>query len=457
MSTGDISSIEKQKSDVSAGANTVNLYGSCVINEGILRLSEQQKLHYERCFENWRGDVSFFVPASGSGSRMFSGLIQFLETQEETDEIKKFFEELPEMALFSELPLVVREKYDSLQSIYLAEYLVSGEGMKFPSRPKGLIPFHVTEKGSFNPFQEQFRQAIKLLGTEGKIHFTIQKDFENQILESLKNLELQGTKNSVSFSYQDSDTDAYCFDANGELVMEGGSPLRRPAGHGALLHNLNELPGDLFFIKNIDNVQHSNKSALNQKVWKYCAGMLLEFKEEMLSLASDFSLERLKSVNDKYQFLSDQEVESCNEEKFQMYLKRPSRVCGMVINEGAPGGGPFWIEEDGLVTKQIVEKVQIAPEDNSIVEESSHFNPVFIALSKSDVFGNILDLNNFVDETKFLLVQKPYKEKQIRYRELPGLWNGSMHFWNSIFVEIPKEVFSPVKSVFDLMKEAHRP
>lgn len=456
MSTSDKLSIEQQKSDISGGSNTVKLVGSCIVNNGILQLTDTEKANYSECYEAWEGDTSFFIPASGSGSRMFSDLIKFVETGEETKTIKDFFQELPHLALFHELPLVVRQKFDSLQHIYLAEYLVSGDGMKFPKRPKGLIPFHVNGNGVVNPFQEQFKQALRLLGENGKIHFTIQKDFEEDILESLKSLGGEDIGERVSFSYQDKETNAFCFDDHGDVVIEDNVPLRRPAGHGALLKNLNAIDSDLVFVKNIDNVQHQNKAKLNREVWKYCAGLLLEFKRDLRALLNNFSLSGLKGLNEKYQFLSEQEEASINFETLKKYARRPSRVCGMVVNEGAPGGGPFWIDDNGQVTKQIVEKVQISEEDKELVEQSSHFNPVFIALSKTDVYGNTLNLEEFVDPTKFLVVNKPHNAGMLRYRELPGLWNGSMHHWNTIFVEIPKEVFSPVKSVFDLTKEAHR-
>lgn len=456
MSTSDKTSIEQQKSDISRGSNTVKLVGSCVVGNGILRLSDHEKRHFAVRYELWQGDASFFIPASGSGSRMFAELAKFVETGEESESIRSFFDQLPEMALFQELPLVVREKFDSLQSKYVAEYLISSEGMKFPDRPKGLIPFHVTDKGVVNPFQEQLKQALQLLGKEGKVHYTIQKEFEGQVMESLQALGVPDLDSIVSFSHQDSETNAFCFDDEGDLVEDANGPIRRPAGHGALLKNLNAIQSDLVFIKNIDNVQHANKAELNRSVWKYCAGVLLEFKSDLELVVNDFSREGLKELNEKYQFLSEQEFLACDLNRLREIAKRPSRVCGMVVNEGAPGGGPFWIDDNGVVSKQIVEKVQISDEDELLVKESSHFNPVFIALSKTDIYGNQLDLEEFVDTSKFLLVNKPNGSGRLRYRELPGLWNGSMHNWNTVFVEIPKEVFSPVKSVFDLTKEAHR-
>lgn len=456
MSTNDNSSIQRQKSDVFHPENAVKLRGSCTLNNGILRLSEEEMWELSEVFDRRSESTTFFVPASGSGSRMFSELMKFVQDKTETPEIKAFFEKLPELALFSEFPLVIRQKINSLQSEYIAEYIVSEDGMNFMDKPKGLIPFHVEESRVMNPFQDQVLQALEILGENGKIHFTVQNGVEEKVLDAISRLQIENISDIVSFSNQDEMTNAYCFKDDGEVVSENGIPLRRPAGHGALLGNLNDLEEDLVLVKNIDNIQHSSKSGLNKKVWKYCAGLLLEFKQELKELVEDFSEDGLKELNAKYQFLSKEEEEVCNWERIHSYSLRPTRVCGMVVNEGAPGGGPFWMEENGAVTKQIVEKVQISDDDKDIMEESSHFNPVFIALSKTDCNGNPLNLHDFVDNSKYLVVNKPHKSEDIKFRELPGLWNGSMSNWNTIFLEIPKEVFSPVKSIFDLMGDAHQ-
>lgn len=456
MSTNEISSIQRQKSDVFNPLNSLKLRSSCVLGNGIIQLTESEKKRLKEVFEQSEESKSFFVPASGSGSRMFSEIVKFVETGETSERIEAFFEKLPELALFQELPLIVREKIVQLQPQYIAEYLISEDGMNFPTRPKGLIPFHVFGDRIFNPFQEQYQQATEILQKDGKVHFTIQPGFEEKVRDSLKQLNRPEMDKNVSFSVQDSSTDAVCFESDGNVVLKDGEPLKRPAGHGALLKNLNAMEEELILIKNIDNVQHWSKSDLNREVWKYCTGLLIEFKRELKDLKDDYSTEKLIELNKKYQFLSDEEVEACNEMQILNYTSRPSRVCGMVVNEGAPGGGPFWVEENGAVTKQIVEKVQVSEEDKCIMEESSHFNPVFIALSKSDVDGNMLDLNRFVDHSKYLVVTKPYEAREIKFRELPGLWNGSMSNWNTVFVEIPAGVFSPVKSLFDLLEDAHQ-
>lgn len=457
MSTNENSSIQRQKSDVFYPVNSVKLNSSCVVGGGILCLSEKEKEELALLFDERDVSTSFFVPASGSGSRMFTELIKFIHSGEQTELVDKFFKKLPELGLYREFPLIVREKINKLQPVYIAEYLISEEGMNFLSRPKGLIPFHVLGDRVYNPFQEQLQQALEILGKNGKIHFTIQEGKEAEVKSSLSQMSKGAIEQNVSFSVQDSNSNSICFEEDGNVVIENGVPLKRPAGHGALLKNLNSLEEDLILVKNIDNVQHWTKSDLNREVWRYCGGLLLQFKEDLAGLTQNYSQAGLVALNDKYQFLSDEEVATCNEMNILNYASRPSRVCGMVVNEGAPGGGPYWIEEDGSVTKQIVEKVQIGADDLHLIDESSHFNPVFISLSKSNCFGKPLDLTRFVDASKYLVVSKPYQDRTIRYKELPGLWNGGMSNWNSVFVEIPKEVFSPVKSLFDLLDEAHQP
>lgn len=456
MSTNENSSIQRQKSDVFYPVNSVKLNSSCVVNGGILCLSDSEKEELAVIFEEREESTSFFVPASGSGSRMFTELINFIQSGEQTELVNKFFEKLPELGLYREFPVIVREKIQDLQPVYIAEYLISEEGMNFLSRPKGLIPFHVLGDRVYNPFQEQLQQALEILGENGKIHFTIQEGKEAEVKSSLMQLSKTALEENVSFSVQDSHSNSFCFEEDGSIVIDNGLPLKRPAGHGALLENLNNLYEDLILIKNIDNVQHCTKSDLNREVWRYCGGLLIQFKKALAELAQNYSEDGLMALNQKYQFLSDEEVAVCDAMNILNYASRPSRVCGMVVNEGAPGGGPYWIEEDEMVSKQIVEKIQIEANDLHLIEESSHFNPVFIALSKSDCFGKLLDLTRFVDVSKYLVVSKPYQGRTIKYKELPGLWNGGMSNWNSIFVEVPKEVFSPVKSLFDLLDEAHQ-
>jgi len=238
-------------------------------------------------------------------------------------------------------------------------------------------------------------------------------------------------------------------------VADDGIPLRRPAGHGSLLVNLNDIDADIVLIKNIDNIQHIDKSEESNETWKLLIGTLQQFENELKMLLENYSDQAFADLNSKYAFLAHSETLS--KALLEKITARPTRVCGMVRNDGAPGGGPFWIEKSGEITKQIVEKVQISGEEDQqkILRESSHFNPVMIVACKNDLHGNRLNLHEFSNDEQYLVVKKPYDGKMIYYRELPGLWNGGMYYWNTIFVEIPSKVFSPVKAVLDLIAEEH--
>lgn len=416
----------------------VQLIESCSIDTGIIRLNKEQQLEFIGVYEKNKEMVSFFIPSSGSGSRMFAFLYKWLENEVETEEIKSFFEKVESFPFFCELSSPKSSKRKLIEEIVA----------KFAHLPKGLIPFHSYDGKINTAFQEHVQQISQFLGQDTKIHFTIQKEFENEIRKNV------GDVSNISFSYQNDETDAYCFDENQNVVKDGNNFIRRPAGHGALLENLNSMDADIVVLKNIDNVQRYSKSLPFKTVSQQLIGVLISFKKELKKLFNDFSTEGLRGLNNRFPFIHPSEIENVSKKDLALFANRPSRICGMVKNEGEPGGGPFWINGGEVLSNQIIEKAQINfenDEQREIVQKSSHFNPVFIVLSKSDVDSNTLDLMKYRDDTKFFVVEKNHKGKKIFYRELPGLWNGSMSNWNTIFVEIPLEVFTPVKSVLDLL------
>ena len=448
--------IISQKSETFDSSYKVDLYAPCTVGNGILRLDATKKNRALSSFSTYKKTPVFFIPASGSGSRMFKFLFEWLlDPTENKDEVDAFISALDSFPFYSQLFKI--EGLDIANRRDVISAILSEEILNLPGKPKGLIPFHVEDETVYNAFQEHVRQACTLLGGATVIHFTIQKEFEAEIKASIQNLGMRDVE--CKFSYQQQETDAFCFAANGELIEDNGVPLRRPAGHGALLGNLNSIDNDIILIKNIDNVQHQHKSELSIETWKMCVGLLLDFKADLGELGEHYSNEALLDLNERYQFLSEKELASFDTNKLMQIASRPTRVCGMVKNEGEPGGGPFWIKDKGTVSKQIIEKVQIP--DNStaqmIVKQSSHFNPVFMVVSKSDVNGDTLDLDAYKDSSKYFVVNKSHKGADVHYRELPGLWNGSMSNWNTIFVEIPLEVFSPVKTLNDLNKSPHQP
>ncbi|HLU86297.1 MAG TPA: DUF4301 family protein [Taishania sp.] len=453
-----------QLDKIKSNQTNVVLFSPCRIGEGILQLGNLERDNLIFKFKKGHYSQTYFIPASGSGSRMFAFLFDYFNQQEASDfgSIERFMNHIQEFAFYHTLPLEIRERIasDTISIEELITYLLGEEGLNFASLPKGLVPFHYLEPFVLNPFQEHILQGDKLSNGKVKFHFTIQPEFEKKIAESIKSLELLTAKKyDVSFSVQSKESDSYAFTKDGELAMDNGEVIRRPAGHGALLENLNQIDSDIVFIRNIDNIQHFDNSQQSADAWAILGGMLQDFRQKMNVVAAKPTKDYLVELNQQYQFLSPSEINAIKTEAdILKIINRPIRVCGMVRNEGQPGGGPFWIDDNGVITKQIVEKAQISmqPDQFKLMIKSTHFNPVMMALCPKDLNGNKLDLNDYKDESKYFVVNKQHKGQDIQYIELPGLWNGSMANWNTLFVEISQSTFSPVKTILDLLVDDHK-
>ena len=347
--------------------------------------------------------------------------------------------------------------------------------------PKGLLPFHKYKDHISTAFEEHLFEAALCASSEGKanLHFTISEKYNHTFdkeFERIERIVEDKTKTAfeISFSYQKQSTDTIAVDLNNEPFRdENNNLLFRPSGHGALLENLNDLDADLIFIKNIDNVVVYKFEEKVAEYKKLLAGLLLEIQEQSYKYLKDLTN---KNLNDKdlikmAQFLSskmnvviseDFEKYSLKYQKAYLFekLNRPIRVCGMVKNEGEPGGGPFWVkDENGNISLQIVESAQIDKENKfqkSIFKNATHFNPVDLVCGVKDFKGNKFDLTKFTDPKTAFITMKTKLGHDIKAMELPGLWNGSMANWNTIFVEVPLITFNPVKTVNDLLKAAHQ-
>ena len=286
--------------------------------------------------------------------------------------------------------------------------------------------------------------------------------FEDQIKRTLTSIqELTGRNVELSWSSQDPKTNAVAFDTDKLTVKnERGELLTRPSGHGALLKNLNEQQSDILFIKNIDNIQHESHSEDTVEMMRYLGGLLETFKAQLKqALSSKDKAELLSKMNEEYHFFTnDFDFSTVDSSEIDEMMNRPIRVCGMVRNEGQPGGGPFWVQENGVKTKQIVEKSQIDMKGDQyrLMVQSQYFNPVLMAVSTKNINGEKLDLRAFSDDSKYFVVDKKFKGQPIKFMERPGLWNGSMAHWLTIFVEVPSSTFTPVKTALDLLTPAHR-
>lgn len=453
--------IDKQRNLIQSSQQELELLRACRLNDGIISLSEDyQKKYAQKLFDSDK-KITIFIPASGSGSRMFHFLFEFLDQPNETNRgyVERFLTHIEDFAFFHQFPEAIqkalRNRMMDLDS--LVTFILNNKGYGLAHLPKGLIPFHRNGPFLLCPIQDHVIQGHLLNQNSVNFHFTIQPKFKEYIEKNLEYLEgMTSRKYEVSFSEQSIETDSIAFDDQFEPVLDdSGEILTRPAGHGALFENFKAIDSDLVFIKNIDNIQHFNHAESAIETQKMLGGLFLEVQNEIELLKEHFSNEAWNRLNDKYQ-LFHESIDNWSVDRKRALLDRPLRVCGMVKNEGQPGGGPFWVENDGEISKQIIEKTQINPKSDQIrvMIQSSHFNPVMMVCQGASANQ---DLDQYKDNQAYFKVKKSYKGQTIHFIELPGLWNGSMAKWNTVFVEIPGETFSPVKSILDLLEPAHQP
>ncbi|MDE0472464.1 MAG: DUF4301 family protein [Ekhidna sp.] len=455
------------------GFEALKITSPATVDHGILRLSEEMIQNAIDRYEASEIEVLKFVPASGAASRMFKNLFTVLDSKgkQGQETVAAFFKEIQQFAFFDDL----RQSFESEnggsfnealknKDVEVIASLLTEKGLNYGTLPKGLLRFHRYDDDARTPAQEHIEEGVRYAQKEGvvKIHFTVSpahlENFQAHVEESraiYPEVNIQ-----IDFSTQKESTDTVAVDmGNVPFRDENGKLLFRPAGHGALLENLNQLNADIIFIKNIDNVVPDRLKETTIRYKKVLAGVLLQYQEKTFSL-----MERAKGgeelVSEGRQLLSEMGIKGdFSPEEVSSYLNRPIRVCGMVKNEGDTGGGPFWIISDGIESLQIVETAQVDQTNTAqqtIFEKSTHFNPVDIVCGLKNYKGEKFDLLKYRDNDTDFITEKSYQGKQIKAMELPGLWNGSMADWNTIFVEVPLITFNPVKTVMDLLKSNHR-
>ncbi len=454
---------QKQQENTIKGNPKIDLFAPCRIGDGILRFTESEIQHFLETGLKSNRSISFFIPASGSGTRMFQFLYAYLENpnEENTAMVEHFFNSMEDFSFYTLLPFELRQKissgnYDTKEVVM---YILNGQGLQLGEKPKGLVPFHKMGHFVLNPIQEQILQGENIHFTVEQMHFTIQEKFEQEINEAIQNLrKFSGPGRQVGFSYQDSSTDAFAFNEDGTPALdENNEFVKRPAGHGALMGNLNNIREEIILIKNIDNIQHWDHHKVSQRYWQLLISVLDETQNSINRFLQNFDRNGFIRFNTKFELIHASELADWSDEEIIERLKLPIRVCGMVRNVGQPGGGPYWVKDNNRLSKQIVEKSQIATDQQSLMIKSTHFNPVMIALSTTDANGQKYNLKDYVDDEKYFVVNKEYMGRKLKYCELPGLWNGSMANWNTVFVEVPNEIFSPVKTILDLLQPIHQP
>jgi hypothetical protein len=471
---------------------------AATVGKGIIRLSDDEIHRFEGLYARKTEEglsIMKFVPASGAASRMFKSLFSALENlkagKNEKEvlsthrDVAEFLEKMPDFAFYSELMACLDKAGLKPGLETCLEFLLTEKGLNYGNLPKGLLLFHRYEGFERTPFEEHMAEGAMYAMEHNKnvmLHFTVSPEHEKVFRQLFEKIEAgyeieYGAVYNVSFSQQKPSTDTIAVGTDNEPFREkDGSLLFRPAGHGALLENLNDLDADLVFIKNIDNVVPDNYKEATIQYKKVIAGLLLHFQERIFeyqkmlherhphTLESGFLAEAANFLENSLN-VKPQDVQYYTEkEELVQYLKekydRPIRVCGMVKNEGEPGGGPFFaVNPDGTVSLQIAESVQIDPHDPvqvKIARHATHFNPVDLVCGLKNYKGVKYDLLRFRDPTTGFISKKSKDGRDLKAQELPGLWNGSMSDWNTLFVEVPVETFNPVKTVNDLLRKQHQ-
>ena len=466
------------------------------LDNGIQVFDSAQQKELVAYYDNKKDqkDVVKFVPASGAATRMFKFLHAFLESydpeeevlskfvkEHKLDSLKIFFDHIKDFPFTRAVRKEIRQQYPEYKQSnkgvrmkIFVSLLLGENGLNFGKLPKGLVPFHKYAKYTRTAFEEQLYEATQYAAVDGvaHLHFTFSPNhlpLFKKAFEEIKNRIVKKTKTDVriSYSFQDTSTDTIAVDINNNpFRKEDGSLVFRPSGHGALIKNLNDVDADVIFIKNIDNVtveEHIREVAVNKKM---LAGRMLQLQHKIFGYLDAIVKDQVteEKLSDMKSFLwKELLIKDIPETKAGIaeILNRPIRVCGVVKNTGAPGGGPFWvINSDDEVSLQIVELSQIDktdPRQAAIIEDATHFNPVDLVCGTRDYKGEKFNLNHFVDPLASFIAAKTITGIPIKALESPGLWNGAMAYWNTVFVEVPLATFSPVKMVNDLLHPAHRP
>ena len=472
----------------------LKLDGAASLEKGILAPKDEELNAYLDAWDAYKqGEKTIvkFVPASGAASRMFKDMFEFLGADYDVPTNafeKKFFDNVHNFAFFADLDaaciktngkgidaLVTEGNYKAVVA-----NLLEAAGLNYGALPKGLLKFHKYEDGVRTPLEEHLVEgALYAAGKTGKVnvHFTVSTEhrelFKQLVSEKVEAYaQKYGIEYLVSFSEQKPNTDTIAADMENKPFRDNGKLLFRPGGHGALIENLNDLDADVVFIKNIDNVVPDRLKDETVTYKKLIAGVLVTLQKqafEYLELldGGQYTHEQLEEIIRFVQqnlYCRKNDIKELEDAELVIYLRkklnRPMRVCGMVKNVGEPGGGPFLAyNPDGTISLQILESSQIDmkdPEKKAMFEQGTHFNPVDLVCAVRDYKGNKFNLVNYVDKATGFISYKSKSGKELKALELPGLWNGAMSDWSTVFVEVPLGTFNPVKTVNDLLREQHQ-
>ena len=458
--------VEQQIENFRKGFPYLKIVRAAAAGDGVLVMSDEQIAQAEARYNDAAANIKVvkFVPASGAATRMFKELFEYVNDDKRTPGIDKLLDNIEKFAFWPELSKYIMPDSPDEE---IVESIVK-TGLCYGSKPKGLVTFHSYPEGNRKAVEEHLVEGALYArsGDEVYIHFTVSSEHMGGFWVVLGATqpyyeERFGVKYNVSFSVQKPSTDTIAVNPdNTPFRTDEGKLLFRPAGHGALIENLNDIDADIIFVKNIDNVTTDERRGDTVKYKKALAGLLLELQEQAFEYlkvleVGGADLEPIaKFVEEK---LCVKLPEDYNTELLKAVLNRPIRVCGVVRNQGEPGGGPFWVDGgDGTESLQIAESSQIAPEDMHLMKSATHFNPVDLVCGVKDSRGGKFDLTQYTDPSTGFISSKSSGGRDLRAQELPGLWNGAMAKWNTVLVEVPITTFSPVKVVQDLLRPEHQ-
>ncbi len=496
--------VQRQIDILNNGLPFTKVIEPATVSNGIVKPDETAQQTYLNLFEQNKEQYTLqkFVPASGAATRMFKDWVFFHQNfqpgrhyyerfvrqhqlKNMEPDLDDFLNNFPGYAFYQDVMDVIKENFpgyfqlDENEQVWqLIHFTISDEGLAYARKPKAFIKFHRYGKNITKTALEEHLTEVRAYTATGRqkpiVSFSISPQHQQMFDQLVQQVNLDHSID-ISNSYQKPETDTVMLDmATGELVRDdAGKLVFRPGGHGSLIDNIQDLEADIIFIKNIDNVQKGEAQLTTVHYKKILAGYLMELlgktrhylkilqKEkpigETLSEIENFALQKLN-----IRFIEGYDtLNNSGKRRYLAYkLNRPLRVAGMVKNTGEPGGGPFWAKDkNGIKSLQIVEKAQINPDDpqqQSILKQSTHFNPVDLVISIKDFEGKKFNLKEFVNEAAGFVTEKSYNGKPVKVYERPGLWNGAMDGWNTVFIEVPLATFSPVKTVMDLLKPEHQ-
>jgi len=489
-----VEQIEEQLACFKKRFSYLQIQAFASVEKGILSIPENAQSFYIEAWENYLREnktIVKFVPASGAASRMFKDLFEYVDSKEaalETPFLKTFFENIRRFAFYDRLQAAcmknenqtIEELMASAGHKKILENLLFTPGLNYGHLPKGLILFHQYPEGTRTAMEEHLVEGALYACNATRqvhIHFTVSPEhrelFRQTVEAKIKEYErIFSVSFHIDFSEQKPSTDTIAVDSENQPFRDNGKLVFRPGGHGALIENLNEISADVVFIKNVDNVVPDVYKPVTVRYKELLAGVLVHYQQKMFDYlhridsgkyGHDQIVEMIYFLQNELR-IKNPETKMLEDAELALYIKsklnRPLRVCGMVRNQGEPGGGPFLaVNSDRTVSPQILEDSQIDLENPAmkrLYEHGTHFNPVDLVCTLRNYKGEKFDFSRYIDKNTGFISLKSKKGKELKALELPGLWNGSMADWNTIFVEVPIETFNPVKTVNDLLRPKHQ-